>query len=127
MPRFIEKDDKLNLNVSASDNFVKITVNRYNGTDVDIAAKYEDRSRKKIPDNSGSYTIELGKAIELKGQKIKFTGSAENPGGDSNRITHTIFEDGGNSISYTFSEDYTGTPDYDGSAHPTYIFIVNFI
>jgi hypothetical protein len=123
MAIYVEKSDKLNLSVTDTDNPVKITVNCFNGTLVELSFYW--KTARLV---SCGQTIEIGTAKELKNKKIEFTGLASNPDGNNIKIEHVIFEENGNSIKYTFPDDYKGTPDLDKTAQTvTYTFTVNFL
>ena len=123
MPIYEENEDKLNLDVSDSEQSVKITVDTYHGTVASVS--FDNGTIKTV---NGGETLEIGKASELKGRSLEFSGSANNPDGDEIKITHIVFEDDNQPIIYTFPEDYTGTNNYDSSdENPTYVFLVNFI
>lgn len=130
MPIYEEKKDKLKLDVFDSDQLVKITVDTYHGTTVYVSVYLSGEISKTVPDpdNNDERTIVIGKASELKGKTIRFTGAARNPDGNQIKISHKIFEGDDNSLIYTFSDDYTGTNNYDNSDQvPTYRFYVTFI
>jgi len=123
MPIYEENADKLNLAVSDSEQSVKITIDSYHGTVASVS--FDNGTIKTV--NNGE-TLEVGKASELKGRSLEFSGSANNPDGDEIKITHTIFEVEDQPLTYTFPEDYTGTNSHDSSdENPTYVFVINFI
>ena len=112
MPVYIEKKDKLKLKVSNTDKQIKIKVECYNGTIVTV--KFFDNIFKNV--YCGETRV-IGTAAELKGKTLIFTGIAKNPNGEIVKIKHTIFEVGGNKVTYTFPDGYTGEPDFN-SADP---------
>jgi hypothetical protein len=119
-----EKEDKLQLAVSNSDNEVKIKVDCYKGTITTV--KFIDSHGIKKYVKEGKTEI-VGKASELKNKSSLFTGSPRNLGGENIVVEHTIFEDNGKFIIYKFPHDYTGTPDYDkNEENPTHKFTVSF-
>lgn len=123
MPIYEEIEDKLKLNVSDTNQSVKISVDSYHGTVASVS--FDNGIIKTV--HAGE-TTEVGKASELKGKSIEFSCSANNPDGDQIKITHTIFENEGNAIIYSFPDDYTGTNNYDNSdENPSYAFLVTFI
>ncbi len=123
MPIYEENENKLNLDVSDSEQLVKITIDSYHGTVASVS--FDHGTIKTV---NGGETLEIGKASELKGSSLEFTGSANNPDGNDIKIRHTIFEFEDQPLIYTFPDDYTGTNNYDSSdENPTYVFLVNFI
>jgi len=133
MPIYKEKKDKLKLNISDSEESVKITVDTYHGTNVSVRVSLSGEINKKVPDpdnpdDDTNNTIVIGKASDLIGKTIRFTGSARNPDGDQIKVSHSIFEGDDNSLIYTFPNDYTGTNNYANSDQvPTYRFYVTFM
>jgi FlaG/FlaF family flagellin (archaellin) len=122
MPIFVEKHDKLNLNVSDTSNLVKITVDCDDGTLTSVA--FDSGNLETV--HCGE-TVIVGKAKDLKGKTIEFNGLASNPSGDSINVKHTIFEEGSNKIIYVFPDNFSGVPKYSGQPDPSYTFYVNFI
>ena len=123
MAIFTEQKEKLNLQLSDSDNDVNITVDCFNGTIASVAFN----NNRIVLVHCGE-TMLIGKASRLKGKMIKFNGSADNPDGNAIKVTHNIFEVEGNQIDYTFPDDYTGDPPYDSDDdNPSYTFFVNFL
>ncbi len=122
MAIYIEKKEKLNLNVSNPDNDVKITVDCYIGTVAEVAVD----TGRIITIGCGE-TKTIGIASALKGITLAFDGDADNPDNNQIKISHKIFEVDGNEINYTFPDDYTGNPPYDNAdKNPSYTFFVNF-
>jgi len=123
MPIYKERDDKLELIVDNSDNMVKIKVDCYNGTLISLS--YDNGNIRTV--HCGE-TEEIGDAEDLKIKSpIEFVGSASNPDGEKIKVEISIFDDDDHSISYTFPDDYTGSPEYDDNdENPTYRFFVNF-
>jgi len=123
MAIYTEQRIKLNLNLTNSNNLVKIEVNCYNGT----VASVNPGQRNQSPIHCGE-TRTLGKASDLKGKTVRFNCAANNPDEDEIKIEHIIFEEDENSIEYTFPNDYTGTPNFNkNDEHLNYKFYVNFI
>jgi hypothetical protein len=123
MAIYTEKLNKLNLVVSNSSNPVKITVDCINGTLVSVF--FDLGSIKKVHCDE---TELIGPAKNLKGNAIEFDGLASNPGSDAIKLIHTIVEEGGSKIIYTFPDDYSGVPPYNKEdLDPSYSFFVNFI
>lgn len=128
MPIYKEKKEKLNLIISNNDNLVKITVNTFNNTIAPVHIYLSGEIDKMVPDDNNNNTVVIGKASELKDKTIIFRSTASNPDGNSIKVSHTIFEEGGNSLTYTFPDDYTGILPYDHSdLIQSYKFYVNFI
>lgn len=123
MAIYKEKKEKLNLNVSNSNNEVKISVDCYNGTTTQVSI---DTGSLVIAGCSETKVIE--KASFLKGKTLEFSCAANNPDSNQIKVIHKIFEAGGNEITYIFPDDYTGEPAYDkNDDNPSYTFYVNFI
>jgi hypothetical protein len=122
MASYKEKKDKLNLNVSDSNNMVKIQVDCNTGTVV--AVSYRGEVIKTV--HCGKIE-DLGEAKNLKGRTLKFVGDANNPDNGTINVQHKIYEEGGESVIYTFPDDYTGDPKYDSTDnHPLYKFSINY-
>jgi len=118
---YTEKKDKLILKLSDSDKLVKIKVDCCYGTIVTI--KFTSGSRKTV--ECGEICT-IGKASDLKGKKIRFTGVAKNPDGEEVKITHTFYEVGGKRKTYTFPGGYTGQPEFNNADEfPDYRFYLN--
>jgi hypothetical protein len=119
MPIYVENPDKLNLQISDSQIDVIIKVNCYCGTRTTVAFESGYAKCKK--------SVVIGKASELKGQTVLFSGSAYNALDNNIRVKHTIQEENGNELIYIFPDDYAGNPEYPLSdENPTYEFTVNF-
>lgn len=122
MPVFREKPDKLNLNLSTSSNKVRIKVDCYFGTQVSVSFYHGSVVTLSCRENK-----EIDISNSLKGQAVVFNGSANNPDGGQVKIVHKIWEENGNSIEYTISEDYSGETPWDpANNNPSYEFQVNF-
>lgn len=122
MAIYKEQPSKLNHVLSDSDNPVKIKIDCFYGTVASVS--FYHNGLKSI--NCGETTV-IGKASELKGVTIEFNGAANNPDGQAVKVSHTIFEENGNTTTYTFPNDYTGTPEFDpNDENPDYKFFVNF-
>jgi hypothetical protein len=106
MPLFKEKDDKLSLPLADS-GVVKIKIDCLNGTIVKARFHFNDFKSLEC-----GQTVEIGSSAGLKNKSIKVKGSAQNPDRDKIKIQHTVFDESGNSVSYTFPDDYTGSPEY---------------
>lgn len=118
MPVYEENKGKLILNVSDSDNDVKITVNCLYGSEAQIRVD----TGRLIKVDYGETKV-LGKASALKNKILEFEGIAENPNGNKINVEHTIFEEGGEKITYVFPDDYTGKPELDkNDTNPSYLF-----
>ena len=123
MAIYTEKTKKLNLVLSNSSNLVKIKVDCYNGTLASVS--FNTGGIKNV--HCGENEV-IGLAKNLKGNTIEFDGLASNPGSDAIKLIHTIIEEGGKKIIYTFPNDYSDVPAYNKEdLDPSYSFIVNFI
>ena len=111
---FTEKKDKLNLNVSNSNNEIKISVDCFNGTIAEVSVD----PGNLIIVGCGEKKV-IGIASALKGQTLEFNGSANNPNNNPIKVSHKIFEVGGNEITYTFTDDNTNST-------ASYTFFVKF-
>ena len=119
---FTEKKDKLNLNVSNSNNEIKISVDCFNGTIAQVSVD----PGKLIIIGCGETKV-IGIASALNGKTLEFNGDADNPNNNPIKVRHKIYEVGGNEITYTFPDGYTGVPAYDNTdSNPSYTFFVNF-
>ena len=73
-------------------------------------------------------TERIGIGVALKGKTVRFTGGGNNPGGGPFRVRHVFKEEGAVIGTYTFPDDYNGTPPFDpADQHPDYTFKVHFI
>jgi len=117
-----EKPDKLNLNVTNSNQEVKIKLDCYFGTVASVS--FYHNGLKTI--NCGEEET-IDEATNIKGSQDEFNGKANNPNNQQIRVVHTIYEVGGDSIEYIFPDDYTGNPPYDpNDKNPDYKFFVNY-
>jgi hypothetical protein len=72
-------------------------------------------------------TETIGTGSAMNGKTLKFHGASGNPGGDPVKVVHTIYQEDGEELVYTFPDDYTGTPDFDpNDQNPSYVFYVKF-
>jgi hypothetical protein len=123
MAIYVETKSKLNFNVSNSANLVKIKVDCYNGTVASVNGNHPNSDAIHCGE-----VQELGVASDIGDGTIRFNCAANNPGGEAIKIKHTIYEEGGESLTYIFPDDYTGTPDFDeNDEHVDYKFYINFI
>ncbi len=123
MSIYIENQDKNVIQLQSEQSNVLLKVDCQHGTYAAVTDNYH-------PSNTVDCGNEMviGKVAELKEKVLKFTGTSGNPSGDQIKIIHTIYEEGGIQINYTFPDDYSGTPDFDNEdSEPTYIFFVKFI
>ncbi len=121
MPVYKEQEDKLTFNLADTDEEVTITLTDYQGTRVSVSYGFPP---KRVNNDSPNGVV--GTYATLKGKTITFTGSANNPLENNNRVKHTI-QRGTQVLDYTFSDDYTGAPDYeDTSGNISYQFKVKF-
>jgi len=120
MPIYKERDDKLSFQVPDTGE-IKIKIDCYDGTIVRGSFHFNDFKHV----NCGQ-TVVIGSAQGLKGKAIKVKGAAQNPDRNPVKIQHTIFDDQGNSVSYTFPDNYSGTPEYTSPpANVDYEFKIN--
>lgn len=118
-----EKGDKLTLFLSQNENAVKIKIKCFNCTFGKLRFHFNDF----IGVDFGETKV-IGKSNLLKDKTIKFKAVAQNMDENNIKIIHTIYEENGNSLSYTFPDDYTGTPQYNNSSQIIdYEFTVKFI
>ena len=108
MAVYKELEEKLKLALSDSDSDVKIKVDCYNGTVAAVSFYINGLKKARC-----GKTEVIGKASELKGTQVEFNGAANNPGDGEIKIEHSIYMESGNSITYTFPDDYTGAPPFD--------------
>lgn len=121
MAIYKEKQDKLNINLTNSDNLVKIKVDCYYGTVASVSFYHESLKTVQCGE-----TEVIGKAKDLNNSTIEFNGTANNPDGAQIKIVHTIYEGPGETVTYTFSDDYSGIPDFNSDdEHPDYKFFLN--
>ncbi|MBL4708214.1 MAG: hypothetical protein JKY48_07225 [Flavobacteriales bacterium] len=122
MPIYREKENKLNLTVSDSDNIVSIEIECQNGT-IASAAFTSNAAVNVTCGNSATVST----ASNLKDDYDIFSCIASNPNGDEIKVVHTIKEANGQEIKYTFPDDYTGSTPYNTTdLTPSYEFTVNF-
>jgi len=123
MGEYVEIKDKNVLKVSNTKNPVKIRIECQYGTISGVSFYNE----KLITVECGGEVI-VGEARKMHNKTIEFNGSSGNPDEGEIKIIHTIYEEGGNEIVYTFPDDYTGNPDFDeNDPEPSYVFYVKFI
>jgi len=121
MSIYKEQKNKLNLDLSDSEKKVKIKIDCYNGTIGSVSFYHNNPKTLKC-----GQTRVIGKAKDLKNKNIEFNGAANNPDGEDIKIVHTIFEENGETITYSFPENFSGNPDFDpNDEHPDYKFFLN--
>ncbi|MEO8066478.1 MAG: hypothetical protein ABI599_02170 [Flavobacteriales bacterium] len=117
-----EKDDKLCLDVPATDKTVTLEVTCFNATTAKVSYYY---SGLKVA-NCGD-AVDVGIANTLKGAKRAYNGNGSNPLGGKFKVKHVFTSPNGKKLTYVFPDDYTGTPAYNADDElPDYRFIVNF-
>ena len=122
MPEFKEREDKLTLVLSATDNPVKLKVDCQFGTIANVSCIHEELISVPCGEEKT-----FGETSNLKGETIEFNGASGNPSGSDVKIIHTVYEQNGNKIIYTFPDDYTGEPEFDSNdLEPSYVFYIKF-
>ena len=118
---YVEKESRLNLDVTNSDNEIKFQIDCFNGTQANVSLFNGDEKELLCGEAKS-----IGKASALKGKTVFVIGAADNPDGEAIKIVHKIFETNGNSLTYIFPDDYTGTPQFDKKDdHPDYKLFIN--
>lgn len=124
MEQYKEEKDKNILEVSNSNNSIKLKVDCQYGTIASVGFIHNGRS-KKVRCRKKKV---IGSAAELKGKTFKFKGASGNPNRGQIKIIHTAFEEGGNELIYTFPDDYSGTPNFEeDDQEPSYQFYIKFL
>ncbi len=122
MSVYDEKMDKFSFITSNSGKPVKLKVETHYGTLVSVALKKESTITVHEDEEK-----EIGNNGDLKGKTMIFAGVSGNPDNGQIKIIHTISQQDGNTISYTFPDDYTGSPNFNNSdKQPSYFFYVKF-
>jgi len=122
MGEYTEKTKKNLLILSSSDGNVSLTVDCQFGTISEVSFYHNELKTAGCGE-----TVIIGTASSLKGKTIEFNGASGNPSGGQIKIIHTVKEESGKSISYTFPKDYNGSPEFDDSdKEPSYVFYVKF-
>lgn len=120
---FTEKADKNILTVSTTGKLVNITVDCQYGTLASVSFYHKELKTARC----GESKI-VGTDQDLKGKTIEFNGSAGNPANGQLKIIHTFRETDGNELIYTFPDDYSGNPAYNGNTPQiSYAFYVKFV
>ena len=97
---------------------VRLTVNCYLGTIVNVETQDVEFTCAE--------SKAIGDEVQLKGNRIKVTGTPRTPEGEEIRVEH-IFDSPSGTKTYTFPDDYTGSPPYNPTdTNVTYIFYMNF-
>jgi len=123
MNEYVEKEGKLVFRISGLNNPVQIKVDCQYGTLSKVSFFHNGLETVGCGEEDT-----IGAGQNLKHHTIEFNGASGNPDGGKIKIIHTIYETGGNSLVYTFPDDYTGKPPYDlNDQEPSYVFTVNFI
>ncbi|WP_420386849.1 hypothetical protein [Roseivirga sp.] len=123
MATYTEQEDKLHYQMVDNNHPVIINLTPIQGTLITInygwPTKYVNQDKREE---------EVGNYAELKGNRIRFTSSLQNPDGSDNQFEITISQQGNNSTQeYKFPDEYTGTPDYEASSdNQSVIFYINF-
>jgi len=72
--------------------------------------------------------VTIGSASELKGKTVSFHDSSNNPDALKIKKEYIISEENGNTLTYTFPDDYTGENAFDEeNKNPSNSFKVKFI
>lgn len=108
MGAYTEKIDKNVLVLSdKGKNLVKIKMDCFNGA----TAKLSFISPMHAPVMSCGDTVVIDTVQSLKSKgTIIFVMDAENYSEQTSKVTFTIYEEGGNTLTYEFPKNYTGTP-----------------
>jgi hypothetical protein len=123
MDEYVEISGKLVFRITNPERDVTIKVDCQYGT----LAKVSFYTNNLITVGCGQKAI-IDKAHKLQMRTLTFIGSSGNPGGGKIKIIHTISEEGGNELVYTFPDDYTGQPPFDEhDQQPSYEFPVYFL
>lgn len=123
MDEYVEIPGKLVFRITNPARDIRIKVDCQYGT----LAKVSFYRNNLITVGCGEKGI-VDKARSLQMRTVTFNGSSGNPGGGKIRIIHTISEEGGNELVYTFPDDYTGQPPFDEQdQEPVYVFPVYFL
>ncbi len=121
MAIFKEKSDKLNFIINSDGGPVEITLTNQNGTEASVSYSFPP---KRVDSDNPSNSV--GSASQLAGRSVAFSGAANNPMSNNNKVKHTISQ-GTESLTYIFPDDYSGDPSYaDTSDSIAYEFSVNF-
>jgi|GEM_PF-5738281 len=119
MPIYTEKDDKLNVKLTGTENDITIRLDCYYGTKASLA--FGDNQLLNCGD-----TLKIRSDAGASG-RITFSGSCSNPQGGTIKVTHTVLRGEEVLFTYTFPNDYTGTPPYSATDKtPSYEFRINF-
>jgi hypothetical protein len=123
MPIYKEKKEKLTLEIISNERPVNIRVACYYGTTSEISYYLNDLKEVPIGEE-----VKLGTGSELKGKRLLFTSAASNKDGLEIKLDFTLTQEGTEPLTYTFPEDYTGTPDFNTEdQEPTHQFHVKFV
>ncbi len=121
MSEYIEQSDKYTFPTS-SHRKVNFSVDCHHGTIAEVSFFNDELKTVGCGEQ-----ITIGNGDELKDQIIEFNGASGNPDDSLIKVTHIIEEEDGDSMSYTFPDDFTGTPDFDDDDdEPSYTFYVHF-
>ena len=114
MPIYSE-NDALTFDLQG-DEALNFEITTFNGTEVSVSFGFPPKTV-----NSEKRSTEF---TATAGASLIFTGSMNNPMGNSNKVRHTITQ-GDHSLEYTFPDNYSG--DYPGgSGNTDYQFTVKF-
>lgn len=123
MDEYVEIPGKLVFKITNPEKNIRIKVDCQYGT----LAKVSFYTFALVTVGCGETKI-IEKVQKLQKRTVTFNGSSGNPGGGRIKIIHTISEEGGNELVYTFPDDYTGQPPFDESdQEPSYVFPVYFL
>lgn len=121
MSEYNEQDRKLTFSTSSNRN-INLSVDCQLGTIAEVSFYTDELKTVGCGD-----TVKIGNSDELKNKRIEFNGASGNPESNPVKVIHTIEEEEGEKISYTFPDDYTGTPEFnEDDQEPSYVFYVHF-
>lgn len=119
MGLYKESKTKLNFTV-LNENDIELTVTSSPG--VRVSTTVNSNNVKVWNDE----TKEIGNS-NLKGKLVRFISVTEDRTGAGIKITLLVKQKDGESLTYNFPNDFTGTPDYDENDEmPTFYTYINF-